>query len=54
MEKFNDLGYVAAAFANIQKVLEKQADNIRKAGSLMAAADTPLWLWERCSSGPEV
>ena len=38
MEKFNDLGYVAAAFANIQEVLEKQADNIRKAGALMADA----------------
>ena len=38
MEKFNDLGYVARAFANIQEVLEKQADNLRKAGSLMADA----------------
>ncbi len=38
MEKLNDFGYVANTFANIQEVLEKQSDNIRKGASLMADA----------------
>lgn len=38
MEKFNDLSYTQKVFANINEVLEKQADNLRLAGSLMADA----------------
>lgn len=38
MQKFDDLGYTAKAFANIQAVLEKEADHLREAGRLMADA----------------
>ena len=38
MEKLNDFGYVAKAFANIQEVLDKQSDNIRAAAKLMTDA----------------
>ena len=38
MEKLNDFGYVAKAFANIQAVLETQSDNIRRGAALMADA----------------
>ena len=38
MAKFNDFGYVAKAFANIQEVVEKQGDHLHKAASMMADA----------------
>ena len=38
MAKFNDFGYVAKVFANIQEVVEKQGDNIHKAAAMMADA----------------
>lgn len=38
MEPLNDFGYVKNAFANVQEVLDKQADNIRAGAALMAEA----------------
>ena len=38
MEKLNDFGYIDYAVANIRKVADEQADNIRKAAALMADA----------------
>lgn len=38
MEKINDFGYVAKAFANIQSVIETQSENIRQAAGLMCDA----------------
>ena len=39
MAKFNDFGYVAKAFANIQEVVEKQGDHLHNAASMMADAN---------------
>ena len=38
MAELNDFGYVAKAFANIQQVLDNQAENIQRAAKLMADA----------------
>lgn len=38
MEPLNDFGYVKNAFANVQEVLDKQADNIKAGAALMAEA----------------
>ncbi len=38
MKKFDDLGYAAKAFENLREVMEKQGDNLRRAGALMADA----------------
>jgi len=35
---FNDLNYTEKAFANIREVMEKQEENLKKAGSMMADA----------------
>ena len=38
MKRFDDLGYAAKAFENLREVMEKQGDNLRRAGALMADA----------------
>ncbi|MFA6815622.1 MAG: sugar isomerase domain-containing protein [Lentisphaeria bacterium] len=38
MSTLNDFGYVAKAFANIQEVMDKQGDSIKKAAGWMADA----------------
>ena len=38
MQKFDDLSYTKNAFANIDLVMEREADNLRRAGAMMADA----------------